>query len=278
MQGDGREMNILIPMAGAGSRFSQAGYKVHKPAILTTDRRSGNSYPMVICATMDLPGIQPDGSNLIYVMRDFHESDGMKENLQKYYAKARFITVNHLTEGQASTCMLAKELIDSDEELLIAGCDNGMVFDSGKFTSLCKSADVMVFTYRHNEAVEEKPEAYGWVYVDKDDNVIDVSIKKPISDTPKEDHAIVATFWFRHGRFFVEAAEKMIGENDRVNGEFYVDQVIKHALTLGMKVKVFEIDRYIGWGTPRDYESYQATIAYWSGFVNSKYFLGQKEV
>ena len=58
----------------------------------------------------------------------------------------------------------------------------------------------------------------------------------------------------------------MISENDRINNEFYVDQVAYHALKLGYKVKVFEIDRYIGWGTPEDYITYQKTYEYWTGF------------
>lgn len=62
----------------------------------------------------------------------------------------------------------------------------------------------------------------------------------------------------------------MIAENDRINNEFYVDQVMKHCLELGMDVRVFEIERYIGWGTPKDYEEYQATIRYWKEFTDSQ--------
>ena len=71
----------------------------------------------------------------------------------------------------------------------------------------------------------------------------------------------------------MKAAEKMIAENDRVNNEFYVDEVIKHTMDLGMDARVFEIERYIGWGTPRDYENYTDTINYWKEFVSSKGFL-----
>lgn len=70
----------------------------------------------------------------------------------------------------------------------------------------------------------------------------------------------------KKGSIFVEATEKMLAENDRINNEFYVDQVVKHILDLGYRAKVFEIDRYIGWGTPSDYELYQKTFEYWNGF------------
>lgn len=268
-------MNIIIPMAGAGQRFEDAGYKTSKPAILTTDRVSGEKIPMVVCATKDLPGVESDGNNVTYIDRDFHKNEGVENVIKQYYPEANFITVDKLTEGQACTCLLAKDVINSGESLLIAGCDNGMVIDSQKFEKMTSECDVLAFTYRHNDAVLEKPDAYGWMIVENEesDKIVGVSIKKAISDTPMNDHAIVATFWFKHGSDFVKATEKMIAENDRVNNEFYVDQVMKHCLELGMDVRVFEIDRYIGWGTPKDYEVYEATIKYWKTFTNSQDFI-----
>ncbi|MSS64506.1 glycosyltransferase family protein [Velocimicrobium porci] len=266
-------MNIIIPMAGAGQRFANEGYKIHKPAIPTIARRTGKEYPMVVCATMDLPFIEKGGSNVTYIDRIFHKTDGVEKEIIKYFPNASFITVDQLTEGQACTCLLAKEKINVDESLLIAGCDNGMVMDNDKFVQLTKECDVIVFTYRHNEAVLANPNAYGWVEVDESNKITGLSIKKAISDTPMEDHAIVATFWFKHGSDFVRAAEKMIAENDRINNEFYVDEVIKHTLELGLDARVFEIDRYIGWGTPKDYEEYTATINYWKEFVSGEKFL-----
>jgi len=267
-------MNILIPMAGAGSRFVQEGYTVHKPAIVTRYHRDGKEYPMVVCATMDLPEVKEDGSNIIYIDRNFHKKDGVEDCIKNHYPQAHFISIDYLTEGQASTCLLAKELINNDEELLIAGCDNGMIFDKNKFENLKKQCDSIIFTYRNNEAVCANPNQYGWVRTEGDD-VIGLSVKKAISDTPMNDHAIGATFWYKKGSCFVEAAEKMIRENDRINNEFYVDQVAAHLLELGYKVKVLEIDRYIGWGTPRDYEHYMKTFDYWEKFVTGKYFLGE---
>lgn len=266
-------MNILIPMAGAGSRFQEAGYRISKPAIPTYDKRTGNKVPMVVCATLDLPGVEGDGSNVIYIDRNFHQVDGVEAAIREYLPKARFITIDHLTQGQASTCLLAKDFIDNEEELLIAGCDNGMEFNQGEFDSIKDEADVLVFTYRHTESVLRNPNAIGWMRVNDDRDVIGTSIKKPISDHPMDDHAVVATFWFKMGRHFVESAEKMIKENDRINGEFYVDQAICHSLQLGYKVKAFEIDRYLGWGTPEDYELYQKTYEYWKGFVKKESFM-----
>ncbi|MBP3475765.1 MAG: hypothetical protein J6K48_05555 [Lachnospiraceae bacterium] len=261
---------ILIPMAGAGQRFADAGYTVHKPAIMTIDRFRGEEKPMVVCATRDLPGVTEDGSNVIYVDRTFHKVDGVEDIIREYYPKAQFITVDHLTEGQACTCMLAEEYLDSEEPLLIAGCDNGMDIDRDAFTQLTKNCDCIVFTYRHNEAVLANPNAYGWMIADREGNITGTSIKKAISDTPMEDPAVVATFWFRKAKVFLEATKKMIEENDRINSEFYVDQTVKHVLDLGYKAKIFDIDRYVGWGTPADYEGYQKTYTYFKEFLKAE--------
>ena len=258
---------ILIPMAGAGQRFTDAGYRVHKPAILTVDRHDGTERPMVVCATKDLPGVAPEGSNVIYVDRTFHKEDGVEDIIKAHYGKAQFITIDHLTEGQACTCMLAESYLDPEEPLLIAGCDNGMDIDVKAFEKAAEECDCLVFTYRHNEAVLENPNAYGWMIADEQGNITGTSIKKAISDTPMEDPAVVATFWFKKAKVFLEATAKMIRENDRINGEFYVDQTAKYVLDLGYQAKIFDIDRYVGWGTPADYEGYQNTYAYFKAFL-----------
>lgn len=263
-------MNIIIPMAGAGKRFSDAGYSTHKPAIPTTYRNTGTDLPMVVCAVKDLPGINENGENITFIDRSFHKIDGVENEIKKHYPKANFITIDNLTEGQASTCLLAKSIINNEEDLLIAGCDNGMLYSSEQFKRLTNIFDCLVFTYRNNESVLKNPNSYGWVVADISGAINKISVKKAVSDYPQNDHAIVATFWFKQGHIFVSAAEKMICENDRINNEFYVDQVIKHIIELGFSAGVFEIDRYFGWGTPQDYEEYQNTIRYWEHFVKKE--------
>ncbi len=264
---------VLIPMAGAGQRFAEAGYQVHKPAIMTIDRFDGHQKPMVVCATKDLPGVRKDGSNVIYVDRTFHKKDGVEDAIRQYYEKAQFITINHLTQGQACTCMLAENYLNPKEPLLIAGCDNGMDIDVAAFQELTRDCDCIVFTYRHNEAVLSNPNAYGWMITDNEGNITGTSIKKAISDTPMEDPAVVATFWFREAGIFLEATEKMIREDDRIRGEFYVDQTVKHVLDLHYRAKIFDIDRYVGWGTPADYEGYQKTYTYFEDFLKEENLL-----
>lgn len=259
-------MNILIPMAGQGKRFSDAGYTISKPMIPTTCWNDGRKYPMAVCAIKDIQRLVGDGKLILAVRTDM---DSVMEGISEYYPDAEYIKVASLTEGQACTCLLAKDFINNDTPLFIGGCDNGMVADKEKLEKVFDESDAVIFTYRHNDCVVDNPNAYGWVVTDGTTKAVDVSVKKAISDNPMEDHAIVASFMFKRGRDFVRCAEKMIASNDRINGEFYADLVMKYCIDEGMKVRVFEIDRYICWGTPQDYENYEKTITYWKNFIDS---------
>jgi bifunctional N-acetylglucosamine-1-phosphate-uridyltransferase/glucosamine-1-phosphate-acetyltransferase GlmU-like protein len=261
-------------MAGEGKRFAEVGYTIVKPAIPTIDWRTGMELPMVICSTKDLPGMHKDGSNVIYVDRHGPERNIVEEQILSYLPKARFITLDEVTKGQACTCLMAKDLINNNDELFISSCDYGMVYSLDEFETAKKNADALILTFRKNRTILNNPDAYGWMKTDVKGNIIGLSIKKAISDTPMEDHAVVGSFWFKEGKIFVEAAEEMISKNDRINKEFYVDLVPKYLLEKSYNVKVFQIDRYLNWGTPEDYENYIATYKYWQNFMKGNKYLG----
>ena len=245
----------LIPLAGAGKRFEQAGYKLPKPLIPVSGRA------MVIQASNTLPR----ADKWVYICRESHVKEHrLGEVLYAYAPNASVLTTPGLTDGQASTCLLAKHLINTAEPLVIGACDNGALWDEEKFAHLTKKADCILWTFRNNITVQNKPEQYGWVATDGGENAERVSVKVPLSATPVKDHAIVGTFWFREGRIFVEAAERMIGSNRRINSEFYVDECINDVIASGLRVKVFEVDKYICWGTPDDLRRFE----YWESFFS----------
>lgn len=252
-------MKVLVPMAGAGSRFKKEGYNVPKPLILV------NQKPMVVEATSHLP----KGQEYIYICRTEHlKEDKIDDNIKKYFPNSKFIHIEYLTEGQAATCLLAKNEINNNKELIIGACDNGMIWNQEKFLNEKINVDCLIWTFRNNVTVINKPESYGWVEINELNEAENVSVKVPISSNPINDHAVVGTFWFKKGKQFVEAAEKMIKKNRRVNNEFYVDECINELIEEGLKVKVFEIQKYICWGTPNDLRTYE----YWQSFHKSQNF------
>ncbi len=251
-------MTILIPLAGAGSRFAQAGYTDPKPLIPV------DGQPMIVRATSDLPPAQ----RWVFICRSEHLANyPLRQTLEQAYPGCTIMGVDYLTEGQASTCLLAKDYINSYDALLIGACDNGITYDQGAWQHLLQdeTVDAIIFTFRNNVTVERNPKAYGWVAVNADQTVQRVSVKVPISNDPIHDHAVVGAFWFRQGKQFVQSAEDMIKKNTRINNEFYVDECMNNAIQLGLRVKVFEIDHYICWGTPNDLQVYQ----YWKEYFQA---------
>ncbi len=245
----------LIPMAGEGSRFKAEGYTTPKPLLPITNK------PMVVQATLALPPAEKN----IFILRDFHITEfQIDKTIKKYIPNAELLILDKLTEGQAATCLHAKNLINNSEELIIGASDNGMIYNFEKFEQLKQNSDAIVFTFKNNQTVLAKPEAYGWVIADEQNIISDAKVKYKMPN-PMQNHAIVGTFWFREGSYFVQAAEQMIAQNIRINNEFYVDECINNLIGMGKKVVAFEIDHYICWGTPNDYN----TFNYWENYFKN---------
>jgi len=245
-------MIVLIPMAGKGERFVKENYNLPKPILPVND------VPMVIKASLDLPAAE----RYLYVLLKQHtEQYDIQNIIREHIPASDFVTLDHVTEGQACTCLLALELIGDDEDIMIGACDNGLIYNKDRFNELKKTADVIAFTFRHNATVVTKPTQYGWVAVNGDD-ISYVSVKKPISADSFNDHAIVGAFWFRNKGIYQQSVHRMMEQNRRINNEFYIDECVNDAIALGYNVKIFEVDKYICWGTPNDYKTYY----YWKSY------------
>ena len=235
----------LVPLAGAGQRFVDAGYVTPKPLIKI------NGVPMVVKAAKSLP----NADRWIFICREEHiKNYGIDKELKYYFPNADIIPIVHLTEGQASTCILAKKLLHKDDLLTIGACDNAMQYNLDSFESKINKADALIWTFRKNRAVLDNPSAYGWVEIDVNEKAMSVSCKKPISNRPFNDHAIIGSFSFSRAEFFIECVEKMISENRRINNEFYMDIALDELIKLGFDVGLMEVINYTCWGTPKDLE------------------------
>jgi hypothetical protein len=178
------------------------------------------------------------------------------------------VAVESLTEGQACTCLLARDHLSSDDWLNIGACDNAMIWDQEKFDALQSNnkVDGIIWTFRRNPAVLQDPRMYGWVKTNDQEQALSVSVKIPISDDPMNDHAVIGAFSFRKSADFVRCADDMIAQNRRINGEFYVDELMNVAIENGLQIHVFEVDYYVCWGTPQDLDTYN----YWSGYFTNE--------
>lgn len=253
------DMTALVLMAGAGKRFSDVGYEMPKPFIPI------ESEPMVVASTKSMPLAK---QNLFITRKDvLQDADGLDKKVLKSFENAEFITIEELTEGQACTALLARNRIPAQEPLLIEACDHGILYDEKAFSrdiSESSGIDILIFTFSNFPPVVRNPKAYGWVDVDEDGHVKRVSVKLPLKGDPLTHQAIIGSFWFRKAEFFFKAADSMIEHDSRINNEFYIDEAMNFAIQLGYNVHVFEVDRYVSWGTPNDLKTYE----YWQRFFH----------
>lgn len=247
-------------MAGAGKRFADAGYTVPKPLIPIAGT------PMVVRAAKPLP----PSARLVFVCLAEHLGDyPIAEELLGAYPNAEFVALSEMTDGQACSCAAGIELaeLSLDEPLLISNCDDDVVYDAAAFQQLLDTGpDAVVWTFRHTPCSRANPKAYGWVDVDAEGRVKRISPKVPISDDPWNDHAETGKFWFRSAGLFMDGMQAMYRNDTKTNNEYYVANVLAELLAAGANVRVFEVERFICWGTPDDLDRYE----YWRRYFNER--------
>jgi NDP-sugar pyrophosphorylase family protein len=257
--------SILLPMVGLGTRFQKEGYQIAKPLITVSSK------PMAIQALMDLP----IATKQRFVLRD--DMDGvekLKKEIKKFSKSPEFSLLSHMTDGQASTCIEGGEGLEENKPVTIAACDNGMIYDSAKFTSLMNSydVDVIVWGARGYPGAIRNPKMYGWVNADENGLIENISVKKALND-PSKDPIVVGCFTFKKFSDFKLSVRRMKDRKAKVNNEYYVDTAINDAINLGLKCVIFEIDHYICWGTPNDlrtFEYWQNCFDKWDGHPYKK--------
>jgi HAD superfamily hydrolase (TIGR01509 family) len=227
------KLNILIPMAGAGSRFANAGYTFPKPLIEV------NGKPMIQVVKDNLA---MDGQFIFIVNSEHYTKYNLEYMLNAISPNCKIITVNTLTEGAACTTLLAKELIDNDCQLLIANSDQYIDWNSSEFMYSLQGehVDGGILTFENSHPK--------WSYAKtKDGFVTTVQEKKVISN-----EATVGIYHWKKGSDYVKYAEQMITKDIRVNNEFYVAPVYNEAIEDGKKFKTYKVDAMYGLGTPED--------------------------
>lgn len=231
-------LNIVLPMAGRGSRFSNAGYSIPKPFIPV------NNKPMIQVVVENLvpKGIE---SRFIFVCQKNHlDKFNGRELLKNLDPRCEIIEIEEITSGQLSSAMLAKDLINSSEPLLTANTDQFIEFDFTSFIreSLSSELDGSILTMPGSDP------KWSYIRIDPITNlVVETAEKKVISN-----EATVGVYFFKKGSDFCLAAEDMIDEGDKVNGEFYICPVYNYLIRNGKKISYSRVDKMHGLGTPED--------------------------
>jgi len=233
-----KKLNVLIPMAGSGTRFREAGYTFPKPLI------DVNNKPMI---QVVVDNLNVDANFIFVVQKEHREKYNLDTLLNLISPNCTVIETDGVTEGAACTALLAKEFIDNDSPLFFANSDQFVEWDSTEFMYKMNetNADGGIVTFQSTHPK--------WSFVKLDENgyATEVAEKKPISNI-----ATVGYYYWKHGSDFVKYAEQMILKNIRVNNEFYVCPVFNQAIEDGKKIRTFDIQKMWGLGTPEDLQNF----------------------
>lgn len=234
---DGK-LNVLVPMAGAGSRFAQQGYTFPKPLIEV------NGKPMIQVVVENL---NIEAHYIFIVQQEHYEKYNLKYLLNLIAPGCDIVQVNGVTEGAACSTLLAKEYINNDSPLVMANSDQYVEWNSNEcmYAFTADEIDGGILTF---EATHPK---WSYARVGTDGFVSEVAEKKVISN-----EATVGVYYWKKGSDYVKYAEQMIEKNIRVNNEFYVCPVFNEAIGDGKKIKVKRVENMWGIGTPEDLETF----------------------
>ncbi|WP_462104259.1 glycosyltransferase family 2 protein [Campylobacter concisus] len=240
-------MNILIPMAGLGSRFAKAGYKKPKPFIDVSGK------PMIVRVLENLK--YPDAKYILVAQWDHLQKE--KELVKKieHEFNAVFVPIEKLSEGTACTVLYARKFINNSVPLLIANSDQIVDIDIAAFIDDCKNREldgsILTFVDEHKDPK--------WSFAKIDDNGLVKEVKEKEVISP---YATVGIYLYSKGSDFVNSAVDMIARNDRVNNEFYTCPTYNYAIKDGLKIGIYNIhfNQMHGIGTPEDLNSYLKII------------------
>ena len=240
-------INIVVPMAGLGSRFSEFGYIKPKPFIDVLGK------PMIARVIENLSYLN---ANFILIARKEHlnvEKELVKDIEKRYNAK--FIPINKLTEGTACTVLHARSLINNDLPLLIANSDQIIDIEISDFINDAKNRklDGSIICFKD---LELNPK-WSFARIDSTGRVTEVQEKNAISD-----NATVGIYYFAKGKYFIDSAIDMIINNDRVNNEFYTCPVYNYLIKSNNLIGIYNIpyNAMHGLGTPDDLNNYIHTL------------------
>ena len=232
------EVQVVIPMAGEGSRFLMAGYDTPKPLIPIKNK-------MMIEWVID--NLSLLNATYIFVVRRSHLENPdwhLQEKLEKHVPNCKIIPIDTLTEGPACTVLLAEAVLDKDKPLLIANSDQYLEWDPNAFLYESEKVDGSISVFHQPDPNDKK---WSYARTNEEGFVTEVQEKVPISDM-----ASTGIYYWKRASDYLTCAKEMIAKNIRVNNEFYVCPVYNEAIQKGLRIKVSYCKKMWGLGVPED--------------------------
>ena len=243
-------LNIVIPMAGRGSRFKDAGYAFPKPLI---DIQGKTMIEIVVNNLR--PSI--DHRFIFIVQKEHYETYDLYNILKNAsHNKFEIVVINGITEGAACTVLTAIEYINTDDDLLIANSDQFITtsidafIESGQEPQ--KDGLIMTFSASHPK--------WSYALVDENDKVLEVAEKKVISD-----QATVGIYYFKKGKYIKKYFQEQMDKNINYGGELYVTLTYNLLIRDGLQIWAYPTEHVMVFGTPEEVRTFEA----WQTILNS---------
>ncbi|MDP2502844.1 glycosyl transferase family 2 [Vibrio splendidus] len=233
-------LNIVVPMAGRGSRFAKEGYALPKPLI---DVNGKHMIELVI------NNLKPKcGHRFIFVCQNEHIE---KFNLQSIFESScenfEVVGIDGVTEGAAITVLKAREFIENDDPLMIANSDQWIDMDINYYLNDMKNREL------DGSMLTMKASDDKWSYAKVNDNGL---VSEVVEKVVVSDEATVGIYNFSSGKEFCKYADFMVEKDIRSNGEFYVAPVYTFMAEAGDRIGVLNIGEeargMYGLGIPSD--------------------------
>ena len=234
-------------MAGEGKRFKDAGYKVPKPLI------DINGEPMFVRSAKCMP----EADLWIFLVKEeLLENTLIEKKINQNFKNNKIIPIKEKTDGQASTCFLAKKYLEKNDQIFISSCDNYFEINKESFFNKSNNCDVLVLTTNANKTHLKNTKLFGWI---KKNNYgsFDISCKKQVSSNPEVDRVIVGSFFFKNLNFFEKSIQALFDKKKKINNEYYLDMAMIEAINLGFIVDEIIVKNYISWGSYEELEKFK---------------------
>lgn len=244
-------------MSGLGKRFVEAGYQSPKPLIEVDGK------PIIQHVLELFPGIK----NVLFICNKTHlHNTNMREVLNRLSPNCKIVEIDYEGKGPVSAVLRASEYINDEEEIIVSYCDYGTVWNFESFLDDIKktNADGSIACYKGFHPHMLGSDKYAFCK-ENDKFLIEIKEKESFTENKMNEYASNGTYYFKSGKIVKKYFTKLVDLNIHLNNEFYVSLVYNLLIKDKLKVRIFEIEKMLQWGTPGDLETYR----YWSDYFNN---------
>lgn len=237
-------VNVLITMAGAGSRFSRAGFTTPKPLIPV----KGRAMVEWAMESFNFLSWHKNKKFIFLVLKEHVEKYNLDRELKKLFgAQVEIISVPAVTLGQAETALLAAPYINNFQKLFIYNCDT---YSESPIWDLILKEDPDGII----PCFESSDPKYSYVRLDEFGYAAEVAEKKVISKL-----ATTGMYYFKRGADFINSALAQKANGEKQNGEFYVGPCYNQMIYSGKRIKTVEASKNYVLGTPEELNNFENT-------------------